>query len=303
MTEPKLDDPGSEQTKNVIRDLKTNYFKVYHCEMTDVQLVKEVVEFLKIGDMVPEIRAIMQCLFQHFVSWNLLNAQIYPRGDCILTVIAASAPHLVIPFLELHPPEEYDRPNAETLGEDGLPAVSWIMDNPEWTSATATAFNYLVERTSDNVLRLCFTHVKHRRTSLLHAILITWDFVIRSNSDKAREVRRRAFESIQLLLTRSDDDCGGGVDLRVVDHCGRFGTALSLMEKLTLTLTSVDDDWKQIQTNLESATKRALEYGSKLLSSLSAALGNSLAKIQPLHALVASYSPALYPPTTLTKTY
>lgn len=143
---------------DVIRNLKTIYTSHNRCLITDVKLIQQVFGDLRVSSLSDRRhRIIIQCLFQHFVGWNLLNAKIYPHDDCILTFITSCAPHLVIPFLELDPPERYERPNANALGERGLPAVAWLVWNSHESVNSLITFNYLVKRTSDDILRLCFT--------------------------------------------------------------------------------------------------------------------------------------------------
>lgn len=258
--------------------------------------VQRVFSLLKPGDV--RIPNVLRCLYQHFVGWDELNARIFLYGDCALTYAASVARHLVIPFLQLEPPVGYEAPNPNALGELELPAIMWAVQcyNDVFDINTSVV-NELLRRTSDSTLRLCFTTNVALRSGTrvvlpLHALVSEWVHTLsHCFSQKQQQQCRNIAGTIQLFLLRSDDDGGGGVDLRV-KHDGH--TASEFM-KLKLT-HDLDLLWRQTKDLLDAATKRTTDYADKLLLTLSAALGNSLAGIQPLHALVASYSPALYPP-------
>lgn len=287
-----LNDPDGGEIKTLIRNLRTKY----DSPLSDVDLTKEVIRnTLNQKNASDErLRTVLQCLFRHFVSWNLLNAQIYMCGDCILTHIANCFPRLVIPFLKLDPPEGYERPNANALGEYNLPAIAWAAGHSANSLLTTTVFNYLIQRTSDAALRLCF--VSKNVIPLLHKLLNAWRYAASLGMD-GEACHRNFSGSVQLLLTRADDDGGGGVDLRVKHNNQTASEFMSSSEFMHMTFKAdifKADIWRQTTDLLDAATKRRVEYADKLLPTLSVALGNLLAGIQPLHALVASYSPALY---------
>lgn len=286
-------DPDSDETKNEIRDMMKNYPRrdTNDDKISNEFCVESVFASLRNrGAPYKHCGPVIQCLYQHFVGWDLLNSRILLYNeDCVLTYSAFCAPWLIIPLLELVPPKEYQAIDANILGEYNLPAVSWVVQRPD-TLLDTTVFNKLVGRTSDATLRLCIhrTDVGYRTAHpLLHALLRAWDYARRVRSDD------HFAESVQLLLDRADDDGGGGIDLRVVDADGR--TAPTLMAYLAIVTNSSTHEsvtWRQTHDLLDSATTRAFEYGDKLLPALSFALENSLIGIKPLCMLIASYSPA-----------
>lgn len=303
--DPKFD-PDSKETKAVVQDMinKSPHKSPHNLrdgealDMFHIRAIHAVFSELRNNSALShpnDHRVILQCLFRHFASWKFLNAPIYTCGDCILTWIAFYAPWLVIPFLELEPPEEYEKPNPNALGERNLPAVIWTFSyktTANYLSSTI-AFDYLVQRTSDVTLRLCFSNAHARNPDpLLHMLLRKWEHASNAGTDVATRISYicNFAESVKLLLARAEDDDGGGVDLRVTNVAGQ--TASTLMSSLNFSAEAkANVTWQQTRDLLDFATKRALEYGDKLLPALNAALENSL-DVKPLCALIASYSPA-----------
>lgn len=283
--DPKFD-PDSEETKTTVRNMIDCSTDTNNYEYTAKVVFGKLEVESESDKSDEELRAIMKCLFQHFTSWRFLNKQIFLYRDCILTRIAYCAPRLVIPFLKLEPPEQYERPSANVLGGSNLPAVMWTVypgSLPKWFSTTT--FNYLVNHTSDFTLRLCFQNTQ-LHLPLIHSFLCMWYLKTTTYSPH----NCNFVESIQLLLTRADEDGGGGVDLRVTDAAGE--TAVAFMSTSYFSAEIRDDlEWQRAQSLLEAATMRAFEYGDKLLPTLITVLEASLV-IKPLCELIASYSPA-----------